>query len=179
MARRRIDLLLVERGQVKLDEPVRTYIPEFQGDNYANWLENIRDWCISRQLWWGHRIPAWYCVNSKCREIVVAREAPAKCPKCGALWPKGSDTCLACGHVRQNKSMIENVPGRMEELATNVASPSISKQQFWAQLMYYVLYQGKSRGWAAHTYREKFGAWPRGLSDKPEPPGLLGRMLGK
>ena len=47
---------------------------------YLNWMKNIHDWCISRQLWWGHRIPAWYC---ECGEIVVAREAPAKCGKCG------------------------------------------------------------------------------------------------
>ena len=48
---------------------------------YRHWMENIKDWCISRQLWWGHRIPAYYC--DKCGEVVVARETPAKCPKCG------------------------------------------------------------------------------------------------
>ncbi|MCI6739457.1 MAG: class I tRNA ligase family protein, partial [Bacteroidales bacterium] len=48
---------------------------------YYNWMENIRDWCISRQLWWGHRIPAWYCAD--CGEMVVAKEAPHTCPKCG------------------------------------------------------------------------------------------------
>lgn len=47
---------------------------------YFDWLENIRDWCISRQLWWGHRIPVWYC--QKCDEIIVERETPKKCPKC-------------------------------------------------------------------------------------------------
>ena len=48
---------------------------------YLNWMKNIHDWCISRQLWWGHRIPAWYC---DCGEIVVSRETPASCSKCGA-----------------------------------------------------------------------------------------------
>ncbi|MBO4513276.1 MAG: valine--tRNA ligase [Victivallales bacterium] len=48
---------------------------------YRHWMENIKDWCISRQLWWGHRIPAYYC--EKCGEIVVARDTPEKCPKCG------------------------------------------------------------------------------------------------
>ncbi len=48
---------------------------------YTNWLEGIRDWCISRQIWWGHQIPVWYC---DCKEIIVARETPAKCPKCGS-----------------------------------------------------------------------------------------------
>ena len=64
----------VRNGDVKL-------IPERMDKTYFNWTDNIRDWCISRQLWWGHRIPAYYC--DKCGEIVVAKEAPAVCPKCG------------------------------------------------------------------------------------------------
>ena len=57
------------------------FVPESYGKTYLNWLEGIHDWCISRQLWWGHRIPAWYCDD--CGEMVVAKEAPAVCPKCG------------------------------------------------------------------------------------------------
>jgi valyl-tRNA synthetase len=57
-------------------------IPEVWEKTYFEWMENIRDWCISRQIWWGHRIPAWYC--DSCGEIVVAKEAPAFCPKCGS-----------------------------------------------------------------------------------------------
>ncbi|MFR8012700.1 MAG: valine--tRNA ligase [Clostridia bacterium] len=56
-------------------------IPERMEKIYYNWMENIKDWCISRQLWWGHRIPAWYCAD--CGETNVAKEAPATCPKCG------------------------------------------------------------------------------------------------
>jgi valyl-tRNA synthetase len=50
---------------------------------YEHWMENIRDWCISRQLWWGHRIPAWYCEDAGCAGIVVARSTPSECPACG------------------------------------------------------------------------------------------------
>jgi valyl-tRNA synthetase len=57
------------------------FVPDNYGQIYLNWMENIHDWCISRQLWWGHRIPAWHCQD--CREIVVARTTPEKCPKCG------------------------------------------------------------------------------------------------
>ena len=57
------------------------FVPESFGKTYLHWLENIRDGCISRQLWWGHRIPAYYC--SDCGEMVVAKDAPEKCPKCG------------------------------------------------------------------------------------------------
>ena len=56
------------------------FVPERFGNVYLRWLENIRDWCISRQIWWGHRIPAYYC--AKCEETVVAREMPKECPVC-------------------------------------------------------------------------------------------------
>ena len=58
-----------------------TFVPERFDKTYLHWLENIRDWCISRQLWWGHRIPAYYCDG--CGEIVVDKEMPKVCPKCG------------------------------------------------------------------------------------------------
>ena len=57
------------------------FVPESYGKTYLNWLEGIHDWCISRQLWWGHRIPAYYC--DKCGEVVVARDMPETCPHCG------------------------------------------------------------------------------------------------
>jgi valyl-tRNA synthetase len=65
----------VERGDIEI-------VPENRRTEYFEWMRNIRDWCISRQLWWGHRIPAWYCGD--CKEIIVARETPAKCTKCGS-----------------------------------------------------------------------------------------------
>ncbi len=58
------------------------FVPERFEKNYMTWMENIRDWCISRQLWWGHRIPAWYCAD--CGEVIVARETPTVCPRCGS-----------------------------------------------------------------------------------------------
>jgi len=64
----------VKNGDIKL-------IPDRMEKTYYNWTDNIRDWCISRQLWWGHQIPAYYCDD--CGEIVVAKEAPTVCPKCG------------------------------------------------------------------------------------------------
>ena len=58
------------------------FYPRKWENTYTHWMENIRDWCVSRQIWWGHRIPAWYC--QKCGEVIVSREDPSKCPKCGA-----------------------------------------------------------------------------------------------
>jgi valyl-tRNA synthetase len=72
LAKRAIEV--VEKGYIR-------FTPENYAQIYLNWMNNIHDWCISRQLWWGHRIPAWYC--GECKEVVVAREAPAAC-KCGS-----------------------------------------------------------------------------------------------
>jgi valyl-tRNA synthetase len=57
-------------------------IPEVWGKTYFEWMENIRDWCISRQIWWGHRIPAWYC--GQCGEVIVSKQTPTSCPKCSS-----------------------------------------------------------------------------------------------
>ena len=65
----------VKDGRIKI-------IPERFNKIYLNWMENIRDWCISRQLWWGHRIPVWYC--QACGEMIVSIDAPTKCTKCGS-----------------------------------------------------------------------------------------------
>ncbi|MDO4548390.1 MAG: valine--tRNA ligase [Clostridia bacterium] len=65
------------------------FIPERFTKTYLNWMDNIRDWCISRQLWWGHRIPAYYCDN--CGEMVVSRTAPERCPKCASAMRQDED----------------------------------------------------------------------------------------
>ncbi|WP_105205222.1 valine--tRNA ligase [Neobittarella massiliensis] len=66
------------------------FVPARFDKIYYNWMENIKDWCISRQLWWGHRIPAYYCDD--CGETVVAKEAPDRCPKCGGKLRQDEDT---------------------------------------------------------------------------------------
>lgn len=66
------------------------FVPEHFDKTYFHWLENIKDWCISRQLWWGHRIPAFYC--DECGETIVTKEASAICPKCGKLMRQDEDT---------------------------------------------------------------------------------------
>ena len=69
------------------------FVPDSFDKIYLHWLENIRDWCISRQLWWGHRIPAYYC--DECGEVVVAKEMPKVCPKCG------------CTHFKQDEDTLD------------------------------------------------------------------------
>ena len=84
MAKPAIDAL--QSGRLK-------FVPESFGKTYMHWLEGIRDWCISRQLWWGHRIPAYYC--DECGEVVVAKEMPKVCPKCG------------CTHFKQDEDTLD------------------------------------------------------------------------
>jgi valyl-tRNA synthetase len=67
-------LKAVQTGDTKI-------VPEQWTKTYYEWMNNIRDWCVSRQIWWGHRIPAWYC---ECGEVIVSRQTPQECPKCGS-----------------------------------------------------------------------------------------------
>ena len=69
------------------------FVPARFTKNYMNWMENIRDWCVSRQLWWGHRIPVWYCDD--CGEMMVRREDPAVCAKCGSA------------HIHQDEDVLD------------------------------------------------------------------------
>lgn len=104
------------------------------------------------------------------REPTERVKKDSKCPVCSALWPGGSDTCYNCGHVRERKNLVQEVDGKLEELGS---VPKESKQQFWNQMVWLQRYQGWSKGRASHTYRDKFGVWPRGLiDDRPEPVSL-------
>ena len=80
---------LAEPAIAAVKEGKTKFVPDRFSKIYYNWMENIRDWCISRQLWWGHRIPAWYC--EECGEMTVSREDPACCPKCGGKLHQDED----------------------------------------------------------------------------------------
>ncbi len=99
-----IEPLVKEQWFVKMDELIKPareavkkgeirLIPERMEKNYFNWTDNIRDWCISRQLWWGHRIPAYYCDD--CGELIVSREDVKVCPKCGST------------HIHQDEDVLD------------------------------------------------------------------------
>ena len=99
-----VEPLIKQQWFVKMDELAKPainalktgelrFVPERFDKIYLHWLENIKDWCISRQIWWGHRIPAYYC--DECGEFVVAKEAPEKCPHCG------------CTHFTQDEDTLD------------------------------------------------------------------------
>ena len=84
---------LAEPAIAAVREGKTKFVPDRFSKIYYNWMENIRDWCISRQLWWGHRIPAWYCDD--CGEMTVSRTDPTACPKCGST------------HLRQDEDVLD------------------------------------------------------------------------
>jgi len=90
---------LADRAREAVESGEITIVPDNYRQIYINWMNNIHDWCVSRQLWWGHRIPAWTCKG--CNEIIVAREAPTKCTKCGGAQleqvPDVLDTWFSSG----------------------------------------------------------------------------------
>jgi valyl-tRNA synthetase len=99
-----VEPMVKDQWFVKMDELIKpavkaikegeiSLIPSSMDKTYYNWTNNIKDWCISRQLWWGHRIPAWYC--DECGEVVVAKQAPEVCPKCG------------CRHLTQDPDTLD------------------------------------------------------------------------
>lgn len=99
-----VEPMIKQQWFVKMDEMIKPAVegvkngeiellPKRMDKTYFNWTDNIRDWCISRQLWWGHRIPAWYCDD--CGEMVVSIENPGKCPKCG------------CTHMTQDPDTLD------------------------------------------------------------------------
>jgi valyl-tRNA synthetase len=83
---------MAERAAEAVRSGEITIVPDNYRQIYLNWMDNIHDWCVSRQLWWGHRIPAWHC---SCGEIIVARGAPAKCPRCNN------------GHLKQDTDVLD------------------------------------------------------------------------
>ena len=98
-----VEPMIKQQWFVKMDELIKpaveavktgkiNLLPKRMEKTYFNWTDNIRDWCISRQLWWGHRIPAYYCED--CGEMVVAKKAPEKCPKCGCVHMKQDEDTL-------------------------------------------------------------------------------------
>jgi valyl-tRNA synthetase len=80
---------LAEKAAAAVEAGKTKFVPELHTKTFMHWMTNIRDWCISRQLWWGHQIPAWHC--AKCPHITVAREAPAACGKCGSAVTQDDD----------------------------------------------------------------------------------------
>jgi DNA repair protein RadD len=142
--------------------------PDYPNDKpFAVWLDHSGNYLRFREDWdkiyedGVHELDEGR--EKQKTEKTEKEKKESQCPMCSAVWPHGSDTCMHCGHVREKVNKVSSVAGVMEELKGSAAKED--KQQWWSMLRWYVVAQGKSPGWAAHTYKEKFGVWPRGLSD--------------
>jgi superfamily II DNA or RNA helicase len=140
-----------------------------EGKEFAVWLDHSGNYLRFRQDWedvFEHGVDKLDDGKEKTKPEPTDKEKEAaKCPACGSLWPSSSDACSNCGHVRERKNKVVELPGELQEL-TGAMSKS-DKQEWWSMLQWYVQTQGWSHGRAAHVYKEKFGVWPRGLYDKP------------
>lgn len=153
-----------QMGRVMRPHPSKTF---------AVWLDHAGNYLRFREDWdevFEDGVHELDDGKEKAKKEKTAKEKEAsKCPKCGALW-KGGDMCAHCGHVRERKNMVSSVPGELSELAGVMSRDN--KQDFWSMMVYKKKYSGWSDGRAAHTYRDKFGVWPKGLADVPKTPDL-------
>ena len=146
-------------------------------DHSGNWLRFEEDWDNLYEHGAKHLDTD---VDTKTRkEKTKDQKEAAKCPKCSALWPRGSDTCLNCGHTRERRSMVEAVPGEMQELTTKGKHSMDDKQRFWSMCQYKVKMEGWNPGRASHLYKDKFGVWPRGLYDSVAVPDVAFEKFNK
>lgn len=138
------------------------------GKDFAVWLDHAGNYLRFFNEWnevYNSGVDILEETKEKTKKEPTAKEKKDRtCPKCQALWTSGTDTCINCGFVIEGKNRIVHETGNLKEL-TGVSSTTESKQEFWSMMQWYIRHQGWSTGRAAHTYREKFGVWPRGLSD--------------
>lgn len=146
---------------------MRTY----PGKDFGLWLDHSGNYIRFREDWED-------VFENGVSELDDGKEKPkkepdekekkeSKCPACGALWPRGSDTCSNCGHVRERKNLVQSVPGTMEELGSMSRD---DKQAWWSMAQWKVQAGSWSDKRALANYRERFGVWPKGLHDMPMMP---------
>jgi superfamily II DNA or RNA helicase len=141
---------------------------------FAVWLDHAGNYIRFQEDWeeiYNNGVHELDDAREKAKKEKTDKEKEAaKCPKCGHLWAGGSDTCIHCGYTREKRSMVESVPGEMEEL--KAAASRESKQDFWSMCQYQKLYHGWSDARCKANYHEKYGGWPKGLAETPKTPDI-------
>jgi superfamily II DNA or RNA helicase len=147
-----------------------------EGKDFALWLDHSGNYLRFQDDWdeiYEDGVKTLDDKGEKAKkEPTEKKKKESKCPMCSALWPKNSDTCSACGHVRQKRNQVEAVAGVMEELVAGKKPKRDDKQMFYSELMYIANVHSYNPNWASHKYKEKFGVWPRGLKENPIPPSI-------
>ena len=141
----------------------------FEGKEFAVWLDHAGNYLRFRNDWeevFENGVDELNSQREKSKKEPTEKEKKdSKCPACGALWPRGSDVCTNCGHVRERKSMVQTVPGELTELRNQRVSAG-EKELWWGMCRYKVVHHGWSEKRALAVYRERFGVWPKGLSER-------------
>jgi superfamily II DNA or RNA helicase len=146
----------------------------YPGKEFGVWLDHSNNYLRFKEDWDEIYETGFHTLDDgkeKAKKEKTDKEKEAaKCPKCGHLWAGGSDTCIHCGYTREKRSMVESVPGEMEEL--KAAASRESKQDFWSMCQYQKLYHGWSDARCKANYHEKYGCWPKGLAETPKTPDI-------
>lgn len=139
----------------------------YDGKEFGIWLDHSGNYLRFRDDWdelYDEGVKRLKEGGERAKKEPKEREKKeAKCPKCGVLWTFPDDKCGECGHIRTKMKNIMAIPGEMLELVSANQKLSISKQDFYSQVLYYARSKGFNDGWASHKYKEKFGVWPKGM----------------
>ena len=147
-----------------------------EGKEFALWLDHSGNFLRFREDWdkvYEEGVDSLEGKQERAkREPTEKVKKESKCPKCSYLWPPNTDTCPSCGHVKKKMNLVDHVAGELHELMGTTKSMRNEKQTFYSELIYIARERNYNVHWASHKYREKFGVWPKGLSDTPMPPTL-------
>lgn len=146
----------------------------YPGKQFALWLDHSGNYLRFQEEWdeiYNNGVHELDDGREKAKkEKTEGEKEAAKCPKCGHLWATGSDSCVHCGFTREKRSMVESVPGEMEEL--KAAQNRESKQEYWSMCQHKLRYGGWSEARCKASYKDKFGVWPSGLEATPKAPDM-------
>jgi superfamily II DNA or RNA helicase len=147
-----------------------------EGKEFALWLDHSGNFLRFREDWdkvYEEGVDSLEGKQERAKKEPTEKvKKESKCPSCAYLWPPHTDTCPACGYVKKKMNLVDHVAGELHELVGTSKSMRNEKQTFYSELIYIANERNYNPHWASHKYREKFGVWPKGLSDIPAPPTL-------
>lgn len=147
-----------------------------EGKDFALWLDHSGNYLRFRDDWdevYTDGVTKLNDSGEKAKKEPTEKEKKeSQCPACAHVWPRGSDICPNCGHVRQKRNQVEAVEGVLEELGGTSPNERVSRQKFYSELLFIATSRAYNPHWASHKYREKFGVWPRGLTEIEAPPSI-------
>jgi len=145
-----------------------------EGKEFAVWLDHSGNFLRFRDDWdelYHEGVKRLKEGGEKAKKEPTEKEKKeSKCPACGIVWTFPDGKCGNCGHIRPARNQVAAVPGELLELQTANSKLKISNQDFYSQILHYARAKGFKEGWASHKYKEKFGVYPRGLSQMAKPP---------